>query len=86
MVCANQNNNTLSQSVHYRLQSLRDKLQAEGLQGIQILGINSKLWHARLKADVLQKSVDFPVFQSSPTNDIWSLLGGYEHDVFVYDR
>lgn len=44
------------------------------------------MWHAKLLLSKLQDKVSFPVYQASPSNDIWSILGGYKDDIFVYDR
>lgn len=54
--------------------------------GLHVVGVNSRRWSADLMISELSSVVNFSVYQSTHRNDVWSRLGGYKDDVFVYDR
>lgn len=67
------------------LDHLRAKLEGNGVP-LDIVGVNTRHWPARLMATEMSKRVNFSVFQSTPKLHYWSQLGGLKDDVFVYDR
>jgi len=37
-------------------------------------------------AGMLRRRVDFPFYQATSDNNIWSILGGKKDDFYIYDR
>lgn len=54
--------------------------------GLHVVGVNSRHWSAKLMINELSTMVNFSVYQSTHQNNVWSRLGGYKDDLFVYDR
>lgn len=66
--------------------SLTSHVNSGSHVGLDVIGINSRHWSAKLMISELSSKVNFSVYQSTRRNDLWSRLGGHKDDVFVYDR
>ncbi|CAH1249367.1 SELENOP [Branchiostoma lanceolatum] len=69
-----------------RFERLRSTLVEEGLDDISFGVVNSHLRNAPLEIGEIEGRVNFPVYQDTAQDDIWSLLDARKDDFIIYDR
>ena len=62
---------------------MRLELQAEG-KDVQFLTVNATSGFG-FQQELLDKQ-KFPLFQDQTNVNVWTLLGGYKDDFFIYDK